>query len=1293
MTAGAIEAVLRYAYVHGYSCEQWAEPTRQCFQRVDHKLDKELCDVLLNQIFCLIRVADPLLESYLTFATTGHKDLTSPLLPGASLLDPIFISPKVLLQSLAQYVDSTAGRNPRQWAYLLRLVSVLLAPLDAEKIVNSVHQQKIVDSDQPSQDDWFDVLATVFVMLSRLVAVGLEHESRDREPKPGPRLVRSAISFQRGNTQPGDISTIWPSSSNYLSSQTSAYDPEATIDEDSFGHEALEEEKEQDIKSSAKRRRTGAGDGIGAGARNGSGNEEDEDEEDEEEKIERSNAIMASQIMIDLIEKKSAKRMFEVRQNQKRQHGHESTSEEPWATCQEILTGPSLHSSSKKSGVGSLRQNPHVQKLLILIGRLTDRNLERMMAVHMKYHELEDEGTARAMPSAGLMGLLYHVVQIRPTLDDETIVDHLIKLQTIKGSFDESFYLELWFTALTGLREASFGTSCQTQSFESKLEKNTVDRKEKSCNNAIATNRLLWRSLVLVKLPHLIKMMQKKSEAKASRRPWKEHKGGFKDDVVEKELNPLESSLLELKAFTGLLNACSPPACCSDFYAPSSQSSDLVDKLGRGSTEDEDDALMTLINTISDDFNTPTVTKAIRSISTESIFLNMVHVCESYGFIRPHVVRILSCSSSAAGGSGSATVSSSVNKTECDTTTDLMDTDILDMDSPLGNNNSNSKTHRNLMEDPEDCSMDSIEIIRQNIEARMESILIECSMTAVRELLEISIVSLVHLRRIIDFLIDLLQQKASLGDIETIAQICSAMNAYPCIVDLIIQLYSPLAFMGPFEELCNGWSPSDSGMFIDEEEEVKSAKSLYNEFGTIWIFVSFVVDRFNLIRDLDRVFRVREGFCYQFFSQGPVVYGIDASVPDMEVWVSKWQNALFENDVTGELLREMTPQRLLAIGPTIIKRVMMSFEEDEMGVSLLPSVLDYLQEPYLHFTLGPILMLLCDELMSTQYRTALMCLDRLIIEGNLPELLVRQCGGVILGSLESIAGENQTYNNGENDAEENERKRARMNRIKTRVESIMEIEDSDARFPPTETVTTRVTRHSLFSKTQEMFRAIVKGGRSMFMRDMDADTHALWDQSKGTTQMVAHYLDMVLFQTALEMGGPRWFISMIVQEVLEAGKSGGAVRAAELGSCLIAIPLSFSSHGHNGCVYLLQCLLQDILPSSLRQSAANNGSFFQGQTLGVFTSDCLVLMHGRPLDDKLDDTDDRMVRALGRIFLNSLGMEGHETSQPSEADVMECGQFAEWTGDITKSAVWRGFIKGLMSNPSINDAWPDAFIY
>jgi hypothetical protein len=60
---------------------------------------------------------------------------------------------------------------------------------------------------------------------------------------------------------------------------------------------------------------------------------------------------------------------------------------------------------------------------------------------------------------------------------------------------------------LTGLREASLNTSCQGPPVEKE------DLKEnQSCNAIVATNRLLWKSLVLVKLPFLLSKLQKKKE-------------------------------------------------------------------------------------------------------------------------------------------------------------------------------------------------------------------------------------------------------------------------------------------------------------------------------------------------------------------------------------------------------------------------------------------------------------------------------------------------------------------------------------------------------------------------------------------------------------------------------------------------------------------------------------------------------------------------------------------------------------------------------------------------------------
>jgi hypothetical protein len=126
---------------------------------------------------------------------------------------------------------------------------------------------------------------------------------------------------------------------------------------------------------------------------------------------------------------------------------------------------------------------------------------------------------------------------------------------------------------------------------------------------------------------------------------------------------------------------------------------------------------------------------------------------------------------------------------------------------------------------------------------------------------------------------------------------------------------------------------------------------------------------------------------------------------------------------------------------------------------------------------------------------------------------------------------------------------------------------------------------------------------------------------------------------------------------------------------------------HNSCVNLLRCLLQDVLPSTLHECAEQNMSFFQGQTLGVFTSDVLVLMQDRYTS----------VNRLGKWFFEALVVD-RENEQKKKLkledafQVSEGTRFAEWDDDVTKSAVWRGFIKGLMSNPMIEEVWPHAFI-
>lgn len=67
---------------------------------------------------------------------------------------------------------------------------------------------------------------------------------------------------------------------------------------------------------------------------------------------------------------------------------------------------------------------------------------------------------------------------------------------------------------------------------------------------------------------------------------------------------------------------------------------------------------------------------------------------------------------------------------------------------------------------------------------------------------------------------------------------------------------------------------------------------------------------------------------------------------------------------------------------------------------------------------------------------------------------------------------------------------------------------------------------------------------------------------------------------------------------------------------------------------------------------------------------------------------------LGKWFFEALVIDGEQkrNQELDQAQIEEGTRFADWGQDVVKSAVWRGFIKGLMSNPMIEEVWPNAFV-
>jgi hypothetical protein len=263
----------------------------------------------------------------------------------------------------------------------------------------------------------------------------------------------------------------------------------------------------------------------------------------------------------------------------------------------------------------------------------------------------------------------------------------------------------------------------------------------------------------------------------------------------------------------------------------------------------------------------------------------------------------------------------------------------------------------------------------------------------------------------------------------------------------------------------------------------------------------------------------------------------------MDQTTNQWMDGLAGQDgLSDQLLSNSRPQDLLSIVPTLLHRCILLYSGGQMEQDAFNGMISYFEKKFLNFALPSVISTLCDEMIYDGHTAiAFGALYQIIMSDSLQRHVNQNS---VLGALESVLEMKQQEALFYNDEQVDPNFIQQINDLRTHILNNNHQLDSKSEMLHTETVSTGVTPNTLFEKAELMFRYIVKSGRSMFMIDVDADTSTLWDKVPKQ-QVVSHYLDMVLFETALSIGGGHWFVNMIVDQVLEAGKSGGAVRAGK----------------------------------------------------------------------------------------------------------------------------------------------------
>jgi hypothetical protein len=256
--------------------------------------------------------------------------------------------------------------------------------------------------------------------------------------------------------------------------------------------------------------------------------------------------------------------------------------------------------------------------------------------------------------------------------------------------------------------------------------------------------------------------------------------------------------------------------------------------------------------------------------------------------------------------------------------------------------------------------------------------------------------------------------------------------------------------------------------------------------------------------------------------------------------------------------RSSTPQLLIKVAPTLFERSIYAYEAGEMELQNLLGGITYFKEKFLSYVLVPSAVAwLCTELLYKKSVAAITIMRELLESEDIPDIFVLLSANQILGTFTAL---NVNYTAEPSDAHENGN--STTNSLDSYSQDIYRriiatCQRQHIRERGSESAS--ISPDDLFSRTRDMLRYIVKSGRSMYMRDVEADTYASSHPQDNAQDGQAHYLDMSMFKAALEVGGNRWFLMSIVEEVLEAGQAGGAVRAGLYS--VIAKPYSRTGKG------------------------------------------------------------------------------------------------------------------------------------
>ena len=191
---------------------------------------------------------------------------------------------------------------------------------------------------------------------------------------------------------------------------------------------------------------------------------------------------------------------------------------------------------------------------------------------------------------------------------------------------------------------------------------------------------------------------------------------------------------------------------------------------------------------------------------------------------------------------------------------------------------------------------------------------------------------------IAEAIIGLMHSLCSNGDTMTLKGICNTLSRRPLALDVLLLFVQSDTLLRPFCQILDNWQ---------DHEDQSEHQPIYDEFGSILLFVAAIQRRFSLeVHEMG--IDAPDSFIVQYLHSSSTTRSVRELSQHNSELLGSWIKGLFETEgISDELMSACRPSEFHLLVATLFDQSLKACQADVIGMDTLKGGFEYLLEPFL----------------------------------------------------------------------------------------------------------------------------------------------------------------------------------------------------------------------------------------------------------------------------------------------------------------------------------------------------------